>query len=366
MHVTNARPSIIGNIITENYCDVYIDGGGILCNASDPLIKDNIISSNLGAYRGGGVALLNWANPIITGNIIESNTTQSGWGFAYGAGIYVGETCNPQIYDNLIQSNTIDVGTGGGLYLQGPGSQLVSRNLIIDNTGAGIASVDTNTCLLINNTIVGNTEAIHTENYAHPILLNSIVWDNAIVIGSDMGPSDITVAYNDIQGGWSGTQILDTDPQFGNEYGLIETSPCIDAGTAVYVLGGDTLLYLTPDDYHGNAPDMGAYESVYTSQNQPTLLVPEKLTLLHNFPNPFNPVTTIRYGLPEISDVTLVIYDLTGRVVRRYSENAQPAGWVNLVWDGTNTSGEPVSAGVYLCRLEAGNFTKTIKMVYLK
>ena len=95
-------------------------------------------------------------------------------------------------------------------------------------------------------------------------------------------------------------------------------------------------------------------------------LIPDSYSLEQNYPNPFNPTTTIRYGLPEASDVSLVIYDLKGRVVKSYSERGRPAGWVNYEWSGTNMGGEPVSTGVYLCRLEAGNFTKTIKMVYLK
>ncbi|MBC8374578.1 MAG: T9SS type A sorting domain-containing protein [FCB group bacterium] len=88
--------------------------------------------------------------------------------------------------------------------------------------------------------------------------------------------------------------------------------------------------------------------------------------LMQNYPNPFNPSTTIRYSLPEVSDVSLIIYDMKGRVVQSYSERSQAAGWVNYEWSGTNMSGEPISTGVYLCRLEAGKYTRTIKMVYLK
>jgi len=94
--------------------------------------------------------------------------------------------------------------------------------------------------------------------------------------------------------------------------------------------------------------------------------LPEVFTLQQNYPNPFNPTTTIRYGLPEASDVSLVIYDLKGRVVRSYAQKHQAAGWVNYEWSGMNTNGELVSTGVYLCRLVAGDYSKTIKMVYLR
>lgn len=366
IHIAYASPSILRNIITENYGDFYIDGGGILCNAASPLLKDNIVSSNAGAYRGGGIALLNGSNPTIVGNSIQSNTTQSGWGFAFGAGIYVGETSSPVIRDNLIQSNVIDVGQGGGIYLSGPGSQIISRNLIINNTGAGVASVDTNTCILINNTIVGNSEGIRTDSYAHPVLVNSIVWDNSIIIGSDIGNSDITVAYSNIQGGWDGLFNIDLDPLLGDAYTLAETSPCVDAGTNVYIHAADTVLYLTPADYRGNAPDMGVFESEFTSDLNPAAQVPNEMTLLQNYPNPFNPSTSISYAIPETGDVTLIIYDLMGRIVLEHSIRGQQAGWHQFQWNGSTDRGEALSSGLYFCRLKSESHNENIKMLLLK
>ncbi|MBT3630715.1 MAG: T9SS type A sorting domain-containing protein, partial [Candidatus Marinimicrobia bacterium] len=74
----------------------------------------------------------------------------------------------------------------------------------------------------------------------------------------------------------------------------------------------------------------------------------------------------ISYGLPESSDVSLVIYDLKGRVVQSYTEQDRPAGWVHYEWNGTNANGKPVGTGIYLCRMVAGQYTKTIKMIYLQ
>ena len=95
-------------------------------------------------------------------------------------------------------------------------------------------------------------------------------------------------------------------------------------------------------------------------------LLPEVYSLRQNYPNPFNPTTTISYGLPESSDVSLVIYDLKGRVVQSYTEQDRPAGWVHYEWNGTNANGKPVGTGIYLCRMVAGQYTKTIKMIYLQ
>ncbi len=95
-------------------------------------------------------------------------------------------------------------------------------------------------------------------------------------------------------------------------------------------------------------------------------VIPQKISLEQNFPNPFNPTTTIRYGIPEESDVTLMIYDLQGRVVRSYAEIAHPAGWSEFLWNSTNDKGIQVSAGIYFFRLMAGDYAATIKMNFLK
>jgi len=94
--------------------------------------------------------------------------------------------------------------------------------------------------------------------------------------------------------------------------------------------------------------------------------LPELFILDQNFPNPFNPSTTLRYGLPEDSEVSLVIYDIRGNTVRTIDSGEQAAGWYEHIWNGMNDEGQPVSTGLYLTRLRAGSYTKTIKMLYLK
>jgi PKD repeat protein len=93
---------------------------------------------------------------------------------------------------------------------------------------------------------------------------------------------------------------------------------------------------------------------------------PKKYRLEQNYPNPFNPSTTFRYGLPEETSVSLVIYDIRGNTVRTIDSGSQVAGWYEHMWNGMNDEGQPVSTGVYLTRLRAGSYTKTIKMLYLK
>ena len=88
---------------------------------------------------------------------------------------------------------------------------------------------------------------------------------------------------------------------------------------------------------------------------------------LHNpYPNPFNPNTTIRYDLPEDEFVTIKVYDMLGNFVSSLINKNQISGYKSLQWDATNNKGQPVSAGVYLYSIEAGEFRQTKKMVLLK
>ena len=94
--------------------------------------------------------------------------------------------------------------------------------------------------------------------------------------------------------------------------------------------------------------------------------LPDQFQLHANFPNPFNPTTTISYDLPEQAQVTLGIYDLLGKKIKTLVNQSQDAGNKIAMWDGTDNLGRQVSAGVYLYQIQAGEFTQTRKMLLLK
>jgi hypothetical protein len=85
-----------------------------------------------------------------------------------------------------------------------------------------------------------------------------------------------------------------------------------------------------------------------------------------NHPNPFNPVTTLSYDLPEDGIVNITIYDIVGRQVKALLNSPQTAGHRSIQWNATNNAGQQVPAGVYLYRIEAGEFRQTKKIVLLK
>ena len=95
-------------------------------------------------------------------------------------------------------------------------------------------------------------------------------------------------------------------------------------------------------------------------------VVPLSFSLNQNFPNPFNPITTLRYDLPSNVLVTLSIYDMLGREVTQLVNTTQEAGYRSVQWDATDSFGKIVSAGFYLYQVRAGEFVQTKKMVLLK
>ena len=95
--------------------------------------------------------------------------------------------------------------------------------------------------------------------------------------------------------------------------------------------------------------------------------LPATFALADNFPNPFNPATTIQYALPQAAAVELIVYNVVGQVVRTLVAEHQSAGRYVVEWDATNDSGHSLSSGMYFYRLQAGSeFHEVKKMLLLK
>jgi len=107
-------------------------------------------------------------------------------------------------------------------------------------------------------------------------------------------------------------------------------------------------------------------EACFSASNDEINQLPHAFNLYNNYPNPFNPLTTLRYDLPEDALVNITIYDMMGRVVSNLVSSQQNAGYKSIQWNATNNIGQPVSAGLYLYTIQAGKFRQTKKMVLLK
>lgn len=88
--------------------------------------------------------------------------------------------------------------------------------------------------------------------------------------------------------------------------------------------------------------------------------------LIQNFPNPFNPSTTIRYAVASESPVSLAVFSLKGELVCNLVSERQPPGVYEVLWEGRNSRGSEVASGLYFCRLRIGDFNSVNKMMLLK
>jgi N-acetylneuraminic acid mutarotase len=125
----------------------------------------------------------------------------------------------------------------------------------------------------------------------------------------------------------------------------------------LYVLGGIDSTSYSVDIVEEIVP-----QGTAVSIKEKPQAVNHEFYLDQNFPNPFNPATTIRFSIGQPGRVEITIFDLTGSVIRRFIEADFPAGKHELHWDGKNSQGQVVGSGLYLCRVVSGNSSEVVKM----
>ncbi|MCK4311220.1 MAG: right-handed parallel beta-helix repeat-containing protein, partial [Candidatus Cloacimonetes bacterium] len=331
-------------------------GGGIYCSypATNPEISNNIIQNN-SATRGGGIFIT--ASPIVKNNIIQDNhVTVAGGGIVtyggaatirnntfignisntYGGGIHIENSGILTISGNSFINNFAqNIGGGACFYAEVSGG-IFNNNLVVNNTSEQASAIFffMGHYTLINNTITENNNndfGLSFYEYSQAVLINNIIWNNAdqeIFVSHD---ANVEVRYCDIQGGWEGEGNIDSDPLFVNpdegDFHLQDTSPCIGAGIDEIEING-TWYYAPLFDIEGNPrpdpvgsmPDMGAYESFL---GEPQVGIDDcQLTIvdfrLHNYPNPFNPETTITFNLTteHTESTELIIYNIKGQKIK--------------------------------------------------
>jgi hypothetical protein len=149
--------------------------------------------------------------------------------------------------------------------------------------------------------------------------------------------------------------------RIGKQFFPVATSDGTDGAIVAWTSGwpfGSFAQHINGDGELGNPKPVAIEEN--------RSFTPQEYILHPAYPNPFNPTTTIRYDTPELSSVTLTIYDVMGRNVRDLVSEIKPIGQFEVKWNGTDASGKQVSTGVYFARLTAGEVSSVVKMVYLK
>jgi len=207
----------------------------------------------------------------------------------------------------------------------------------------------------------GNPVCVAADHQEYPIIMADGV-GGAIVAWQDFrsGSSwDIYVQRIDSSGvvHWAGDGVAlctATGPQYCPEIASDGAGGTI--ATWYDLRGGSRYdIYAQRIDSEGHLIDVGQGEH----------LVPVSL-LEQNVPNPFNPVTVIRFAVAEPGTVRLVVYDVGGRPVRVLVEGVRQASWHEATWDGRDDSGQAVASGVYVYQLERPGYTESKKMVLLR
>ena len=151
--------------------------------------------------------------------------------------------------------------------------------------------------------------------------------------------------------------------------GPMTINPGDTAWVTIAIVAGDDLagIQANADSACAKSSMVGFTNCQVVGINDPlTQAVPDAFALYANYPNPFNPTTTIRYDLKESVDVKLEIYNVLGEKVRTLVNAREAAGRKKVVWDGRNDRGQVVSSGIYIYRLQAGDFVQSRKMMLLK
>lgn len=159
-------------------------------------------------------------------------------------------------------------------------------------------------------------------------------------------------------------------------YLFSHTGPTGNSG--VYYDGGTFRTVFTTLEFagmqDGSAPNTKAeflyrvlnFLGVPSGLGQTQFGIPTVFDLKPNYPNPFNPSTTIKYQLPKAVDVHLEIYNILGQRVKTLVNKKAEAGYYEVVWDGTNDFGQKVASGLYIYRIKAGDYVKSYKMILMK
>jgi flagellar hook assembly protein FlgD len=103
-----------------------------------------------------------------------------------------------------------------------------------------------------------------------------------------------------------------------------------------------------------------------TVANDDDTTIPVVTALQGNYPNPFNPVTTIRFAAKDSGRMSLLVYNTKGQLVRTLVNGDVKAGNHSIVWNGKDDNGKPVSSGVYMYRMQTTGYSKTQKMMLMK
>ena len=320
------------------------DGGAVACvSGSSPLLRDCVFLDNSSTDDGGAVYCSDGSSPVLDHCVLSGNSCADD-----GGAMACQNSSSPQIRYGVFRANHAG-DLAGAVHLLNASAPAICASTFAANTSGSAAA-----------------GAFYCWNGSAAALTGCIIAFSdagAAVFCAGDGPYPTLVCcdvYGNAGGDWTGCIAdqadlngnLCADPRFcdldAGNLTLAANSPCLPENNDCGVL-------------------MGALGEGCPATPVPEGGVPAAAFLAQNAPNPFNPVTEIRFGLPAPAAVSLTVFDVAGRRVRRLLAGEYlPAGVHRVVWQGRTDDGRPVASGIYLYRVEAGGYVATRKMTLLK
>lgn len=311
----------------------------------------------------------NYDDASSPGSVVESapiSISDENWYNVHNGNIYAyfDDTQNTEAYLTI---GEVKISNSTPIYLEsGTVYNFDNGSIPAEFTTTGAWSIDTSEPAGGNSLhIVGNVDdyvSFTVSNAAAVKVRYKIVHDGGDTAPLTATATSLMFSRNDVGAFWMGVYVNGTTavPSEWCEF----TVPANSLGDASF-----SLSFLTRD---GQELWIDKIEVLNGSpvgiEDEPpfSATLPNKFSMQQNFPNPFNPSTTIQYTLAEAGQATLLIYDIRGNLVKTLVAESESAGSHTRLWNGMNDSGQPVSTGLYLAQLHSGASTQTIKMLMIK
>ena len=407
------RCTFSGNTAHSANPDDPGDGGGLFINASRLAITDCVFTANSTGGGAGGFYAVELDESVLERCEVRGNTAK------WGGGIYL-ENARTRLDDCVIADNTAGSG-GGALIGRGTRSLLTGVSFLANTasagTGGGIDSwqsyPELTACVFIGNTSAGSGGALNSGG-SGPRLLDCVLLDNragargGAIYGTygNLRLTGCTLAGNEATegggiscGNAAFTNLQRTIIAFGGGGGALHQT-----GIFAYTVGNCDLYGNTGGDWTGVVAPLLGQDGNFSadplfcgladgdlhldaaSPCAPGAITPEPIGALGvgcglsaappapptgfavepNYPNPFNPSTTLRFRLAASAPTRVSIHDAAGRLVRTLVDEPLCAGAHAVAWDGHGRDGRPAAAGVYLYVVSSGAHRGTGRMLLLK
>jgi hypothetical protein len=271
----------------------------------------------------------------------------------------------PAVDDVLVNECVVDSNTTANVYCENAANIDLQRNVIMYST-VGVLAHGSAPSITNHSSITHNLCGIKCDNNAEGVVIEETeIADNGI------GVSASEESDPDLGGGsWgsSGNNDIESNTNYHisnlseevtiyatNNYWGNDTPPCLPKASKFYGL-------VEYSDPLCEPPLVSEAVVVVDTPEAPT-----RYALEHNYPNPFNPTTRIRYAVPPPGGrVLITVYNVQGQRVATLVDAEKSADFYSVTWDGTSTHGVPVASGVYFVRMAAPGFETTKKVLLLK